>query len=83
MNKDPILANFSSCNHQYIYNVRVNKLYGLFFHSEIVAEGESGIEGMLSRLEKERNVTFGAGFPGAKEVRSLQQFNRLFDFLPC
>ncbi|XP_022151089.1 uncharacterized protein LOC111019111 isoform X2 [Momordica charantia] len=40
---------------------------------EIVAEGESGIEGMLSRLEKERNVTFGAGFPGAKEtVADLQ-----------
>lgn len=31
------------------------------FHRETDAEHESGIEGMLNRLEKERNATFGAG----------------------
>lgn len=31
------------------------------FRRETDAEHESGIEGMLNRLEKERNATFGAG----------------------
>lgn len=47
-------------------------------HRETVGEHESGIEGMLSRLEKERNATFGAGKNDlhpettAKEVSLLQ-----------
>ena len=32
----------------------------LHFHRETVVKHESGIEGMLSRLEKERSATFGA-----------------------
>jgi len=42
-----------------------------YFHRETATEDESGIEGILNRLEKQRNLTFGVGL---KEKGNGAQF---------
>ncbi|GLT55815.1 hypothetical protein SLA2020_289030 [Shorea laevis] len=49
---------------------------------EVAAEDGSGIEGILSRLEKERNINFGFGF-NEKEISALfPSSDHKDDFLP-